>query len=62
MVNGHANGNGAHYSNGNANTNDNSHTNNINYDKLMQDLLVEFRKELQAIKVEIVNGELIEID
>ena len=55
VVNGHTNGtNGTHYSNGH--TNDNS--NNLNYDKLMQDILVEFRKELQTIKAEIVNGNL----
>ncbi len=53
VVNGHTNGNHS-YTNGNSN-NSNDNSTNVNYDKLKQELIVEFRKELQSIKADIIS-------
>jgi hypothetical protein len=57
-VNGHGNTNGTYYPNGNTN-NENSpnapNNGSINYDKLKQEIIVEFRKELQLIKADIIS-------
>ncbi len=47
--------NGSAYTNG---TTGDSAGNGINYDRLKQELVIEFRKELQSFKGEIINGKL----
>ena len=57
-MNGHGNTNGTYYPNGNTSNENSSNTSNngsINYDKLKQELIVEFRKELQSIKADIIS-------
>jgi hypothetical protein len=53
-----ANGiNGAHHASTSATTNGYADSaSGINYDRLKQELVVEFRKELQSFKGDIING------
>ena len=53
------NSNGTHHLNGNGISNNGTESNSgtsVNYEKLKQELIIEFRKELQIVKTEIINS------